>query len=362
LPASSFDYLELSTMKKCPTCQKTFDDSMRFCQTDGTPLVDASEPVDPYKTMVARPGEIADAIPQGEFQSPQQEEKRAEPHGRDEDVLQLPKQNDPRKTIAVSEDEIRSAMSASQREEQVIEIPPLVETPAPEPPKFIAPEPSHQPAPPPSPFSAPEIKPEPVPSWPAAEPTPISADQPARDVTTPPIPSPFAEPKRDEEPKPEPPPVFNQPEPAFEPMTNPFQRQSERPTFDTPPTADTGWQKEMEMSSAGGSGMAASGGSGMSAPPAAAGTGQNKTLPIVSLILGILSLCCWISPLTGIGALITGYLGLKNASSNPSEYGGKPLAITGMILGGLFFLIGIAYWIVGIFFGGLSMLMNNLPR
>jgi hypothetical protein len=30
-------------MKKCPTCGNTFDDSMKFCQTDGTPLVDTVE-------------------------------------------------------------------------------------------------------------------------------------------------------------------------------------------------------------------------------------------------------------------------------------------------------------------------------
>ena len=29
-------------MKKCPTCEKTFEDSYRFCQLDGTPLVDAA--------------------------------------------------------------------------------------------------------------------------------------------------------------------------------------------------------------------------------------------------------------------------------------------------------------------------------
>ena len=27
-------------MKQCPVCEKTFDDSLRFCQVDGTPLVD----------------------------------------------------------------------------------------------------------------------------------------------------------------------------------------------------------------------------------------------------------------------------------------------------------------------------------
>ena len=54
-------------MKKCPSCQRTFDDNMRFCQTDGTPLADdapaaappapAEEeaPFDPYATIVGVP-------------------------------------------------------------------------------------------------------------------------------------------------------------------------------------------------------------------------------------------------------------------------------------------------------------------
>ncbi|MCV4725912.1 hypothetical protein OFD51_33245, partial [Escherichia coli] len=33
--------------------------------------------------------------------------------------------------------------------------------------------------------------------------------------------------------------------------------------------------------------------------------GQNKILPIVSLVAGILSLCCWISPITGLVAIAT---------------------------------------------------------
>lgn len=45
-------------MKKCPTCEKTFDDNLRFCQSDGTPLVAAEEPSDPYKTTVANQADL----------------------------------------------------------------------------------------------------------------------------------------------------------------------------------------------------------------------------------------------------------------------------------------------------------------
>jgi Domain of unknown function (DUF4190) len=95
-------------------------------------------------------------------------------------------------------------------------------------------------------------------------------------------------------------------------------------------------------------------------PPPAGMTpsGQNKTLPIVSLVLGIISLCCYVSPITGIIALITGFLGMRNANNNPAEYGGKGLAIAGMVMGGLFFLASIAYWIFLLFFGGMAMIMD----
>jgi hypothetical protein len=45
-------------MKKCPTCEKTFEDNLKFCQTDGTPLVALEEPEDPYKTTVANASDL----------------------------------------------------------------------------------------------------------------------------------------------------------------------------------------------------------------------------------------------------------------------------------------------------------------
>jgi hypothetical protein len=88
-------------------------------------------------------------------------------------------------------------------------------------------------------------------------------------------------------------------------------------------------------------------------PPAGAG-GQNKTLAIISLVLGILSVCCYISPLTGIAALITGFLALKNIKADPNTYGGRGLAIAGMITGGVFMAFSIIYWIVIVlFYGGM---------
>ena len=65
-------------------------------------------------------------------------------------------------------------------------------------------------------------------------------------------------------------------------------------------------------------------------------TGQDQTLPTVALVLGILSLlliCCYGGFPLGLGAVITGYLGMKNADSDPARYGGRGLAIGGLVLG-----------------------------
>lgn len=287
-------------MKRCPTCNKTFDDNMRFCQADGTPLVDEA-PVDPYKTMVARPEDLA----------------AASSSGQSEDVLDLPSQSDPAKTMYASEDEIRAEMAA--RDEQVIDIPPLVE---PEPPAFS------EPTPPPSPFS-----------------------QDLGGTSGSPIPSPFEERKPTFEPPPVP--SFAEPEPVREePAFNPFDQPAPmaQAEWTPPPAPDAAWQNQQI---------------GQNTPfqPPAAGTGSvNQTLPIVSLVFGIVSLCCYISPLTGIVALVTGYMGMKNANNDPQNYGGKGLAIAGMITGGVFFLLGAFYWLYIIFVVGLAALgsMGNL--
>jgi hypothetical protein len=69
--------------------------------------------------------------------------------------------------------------------------------------------------------------------------------------------------------------------------------------------------------------------------------GQDQTLPIISLVLGILSVvvCCYGGIPFGIPALITGYLGFNNTNNNPQQYGGRTLAIAGLVLGGVGFLI-----------------------
>jgi hypothetical protein len=307
-------------MKKCPKCNKEFDDAMRFCQTDGTPLVDEAPPVDPYKTMVASPADIAAMIPP----SDPKPEPEPEPPAASEEVLDIPAA-DPKKTMYASEEEIRSAMA--EVDKPIVDLPPVGE-PEPAPPEFIAP--------------------------PADE-------SPAYSKTTPPIPSPFdAAPPSAPEPAapvfnaPEPePPSFVQPEPPA-PAFNPFEHSAPEPSAPiahaeftpTPAAQDDSWQNEPMQNPQyqPGSGIAAG--------------GQNQTLAIVSLVLGIAGLIFCLG-LTGPPALITGIMAKKKATNNPAEYGGAGLALGGIItgiLGTLVLLLVVAYFAFVFLFVGASLM------
>lgn len=387
-------------MKKCPNCQKEFPDSMRFCQTDGTPLgdpIEESQSEDPLKTTVVRQEDIASSIPSSDpfktmVASPDREDSG--------DLLQLPEDFDPLKTM------VATPIVGQDK--------PILEDPKPEPPKFEAikeeikadtpsspfsgfsppseplPEPpkdySNDPTlmqPEPPKFSEPELSPpvfsdfspkaepeedlpqtvmqNPWDSAPQSEQSPFSSNSPFSKPNDAPMSSPFDPPKSsvDEPPSPfgstpsspfDAPSSFDQPKPSFQEPPAQFGQ----PQFDQmnqgfgsnqplqqnewtpPPSPEQGWQDQ-----------------GLGAntpfqPPVAAG-GQNQVLPIVSLVFGIISVCCYVSPLTGLVALITGFLGMKNANNDPNQYGGKGLAIAGMITGGIFFLVGLAYYILVIF-------------
>lgn len=60
---------------------------------------------------------------------------------------------------------------------------------------------------------------------------------------------------------------------------------------------------------------------------------RDQTMPTISLILGILSLpMCWCGWL-GLPAAILGFLGMRNADSDPAHYSGRGMAIAGMVMG-----------------------------
>lgn len=326
-------------MKQCPVCNKEFDDSLRFCQVDGTPLIEKSEVVDPFKTMVARKEDIAAAIPPAAVESPLPEPSVPAPI--ENEILEIPPAVvDPNKTQFVSEDELRAEMAKREVENRVMDAP-----------KAAEPEPlrSAEPEPPPSPFNA-------APPSPFSTPDESSAEEPgpANFPTSPPIPSPFdakpADPARvpEKEFLPEPPaPQFAEPTAAAgEPVVNPFEPAPAAPIAQaemiSPVVPETNMQNPQNF--------------GQSAPAA---SGPNQTLAIVSLVVGILSLfcCAWFIP--GIAALIMGFIARSKATSDPSNYGGAGLALGGIIAGALSLVLGVIVIILYVFLGvGANMMQG----
>ncbi|MGD9588146.1 MAG: DUF4190 domain-containing protein [Pyrinomonadaceae bacterium] len=324
-------------MKKCPTCERTFDENMRFCQADGTPLVDDAPAIDPYKTMVSSSRDIADSIPAAETAPPVEAPKEKE-----QEVLELPPDRDPKKTMLVSEDEIRREMAS--HDEPVVDLPPV----APEPPKFSEPSPKPrsfgepQASPPPSPFSAQ-----------ADDRAANQAPEQPFNVTTPPIPSPFESPK---------PSAIEAPAAMFDqrPMADPPPGASEdlsaglgaapvaAAPMQTAPPAVQNWESNEPMQN-------------QQFTPPSASAAPSQTLAIVSLVLGILgfTLCCG-TLLPSIAAVVTGFMAKSKATNDPAAYGGSGLALGGIITGVLGVLISIGYLIFVFFFGGLQLMTQGM--
>ena len=97
-------------------------------------------------------------------------------------------------------------------------------------------------------------------------------------------------------------------------------------------------------------------GSSFSQPPV---SGQSQGLAIASLVCGILSCICCFSILTGPAGFIMGIIAKKKADEDPAHFGGRGLALGGMITGGIGTLLFIVLFVLQIFFGVLSAVMNK---
>ena len=328
-------------MKRCPTCQKTYEDEKRFCQIDGTSLVDAAEAVqteDPFKTVVVgkqeNPLENGDDMLKTMVYSPE---------SKDDDILQLPDVFDPMKTMVVSDPAKFAPPVAEAPVEEPIQ--------SPEPPKFS--EPSVNPPV----FSEPIVEAPKAPEEPAKPAIPIpnpfneavKGDSPFS-APAPEFPKPISPPQFGSTPLPSesekvnspfsPTPSYGEPEPFNVPSTpfgSPFDQPSEpqsNSAFESnawtpPPAPNQNWQDQQLSNTP-------------FQPPAVQSGGQNQTLGIITLVLGIVSLLC-LGFLTGIPSMITGFMTMKNVSRDPIQYGGKVMAIIGMVLGGLGTLWSLAY-------------------
>ncbi len=330
-------------MKKCPVCDKTFEDSMRFCQTDGTALLDAvEEAVDPFKTMVAPKEDFEAEIPtpaEDPFQTVVAGSDAKEDSG---DLLQLPQDYDPMKTSVVSAGELPEI----EPDEEIIDIPPP--TAPPEPPKFEEPSLS-----PPS-FGdlsghgdtvssegeTAIMPPDSFPKFDTSEPGP-----PAPFSSPTPIPSPFDDaPASYEKPstspyqEPEAPPTVMGSSPFDQPAQFGKQESFQQGEWTPPPAPVANWQEQ---------------GLGADTPfqPPGATQGQDQTLAIVSLVCGILSIClCGF--FTGIPAVITGVMAKNKVDADPAMFGGRGMAIAGIITGVIGSILGVIGVILQIALGG----------
>jgi hypothetical protein len=70
------------------------------------------------------------------------------------------------------------------------------------------------------------------------------------------------------------------------------------------------------------------------------------------MILGICAafmVCCWGGVWLGIPAAVVGFLGMRNAESDPTRYAGRGMAIAGMVLGIITFLASIVFGLFSLF-------------
>lgn len=95
-------------------------------------------------------------------------------------------------------------------------------------------------------------------------------------------------------------------------------------------------------------------------PPYPIAGQQQTTISIFALIFGIAGITVgWIcgGPILGILALILGFVALSQIKKNPERHGGKPMALAGMIMGGIV-LLGhlaiLAIWLVMLAIGAAS--------
>lgn len=318
-------------MKKCPTCSKTFDDGLRFCQIDGTPLVDASAavPDDPFKTIVGMPlpvkrkEEVSDLPDEPDFLKTMVSKPKPEDNAGFGGTM-----NKDSSSIVPLPDENSSVDTGFSQKSAVSDQLPMPDETG-----------SKSPA---SPFD----------SKPSAGES--SSSRSPFDNPGSPIPSPFdpSMPPRYETPSA---PPFMEAEIKAEALNTPYAEQVEdqqyqpiqQSNWTPPPAPDASWQNQ-EI--------------GQNTPfqTPAVNQGQNQTLAIVSLVCGILSMLCCVSVITGPAGLITGFMAKKNAEQNPNEYGGRSLALGGIITGAIGTLIFVVLFILQIFFGVLGGIMGNM--
>lgn len=86
---------------------------------------------------------------------------------------------------------------------------------------------------------------------------------------------------------------------------------------------------------------------GAASPLVGTGT-QNKTFALLSLIFGILSVPCCGFLVFAVAALVLGFVAVSKEKSEPANYGGRGMAIAGIVLGAVSLVLGLLSWVLNL--------------
>ena len=94
-------------------------------------------------------------------------------------------------------------------------------------------------------------------------------------------------------------------------------------------------------------------------PPPPYAMGPRQDMAVAALVSGLISITigwCWIGLLTGPLAVGLGIYALVQIKNNPNQFGGKPLAIAGLVTGSLFLVVQLLLLLFYglIFLGGIA--------
>ena len=91
--------------------------------------------------------------------------------------------------------------------------------------------------------------------------------------------------------------------------------------------------------------------------------GQKKGIAITGMVLGILSIILfftsWVAMIIGIAGIILSIITLKKANKDPKNYGGRGMAIAGIICGAVGLVLAAVVLVITIVF--ISYLSQMMP-
>jgi len=153
-------------------------------------------------------------------------------------------------------------------------------------------------------------------------------------------------------------PLITDTPPSFDPqatiMATPPKVSAPSGPFNQPPPAPSDWTNQSPAQNdwgtpgsyqGGGSQPMGTSGFQPPAPPFAGPVNKQQGFAIGSMICGILSIVCCLGIFSGIPAIILGVMAMNKEKADPATYGGRGMALAGVITGGLGSALGLI-WII----------------